>query len=72
METKKELLEKEKACELEDNALNDVSGGSLPIFDNKTVSMDVTGGSLPIFDNKTVSVNASAEVPFPQNKEELP
>ena len=25
-----------------------------------------------IFDNKTVSVNASAEVPFPQNKEELP
>ena len=69
METKKELLEKEKACELEDNALNNVSGGSLPIFDNKTVNMDVSGGSLPIFDKKTVNVDASVEVPFPLNLE---
>ena len=42
MEMKKELLEKEKACELEDNALNDVSGGSLPIFDKKTVNVDAS------------------------------
>lgn len=40
-----------KACELEDDVLDNVSGGALPIFDKKVVRVDVSAEA-PVLPNK--------------------